>query len=883
MGADIIEGMRRRRVIIGVGIGCGLVLAVVASLWVILALWVPTHGKILLLRAVEQPGTMSASLRSLRYRPFQGVLLDELRLAERATGQTTLHAPIVTLGIKWFPLLVKRELAFRAQGLLTHPCPTTFTASGRYTLRTKTLLLDAHSTDIPLDRVSAPMASWLPAALREGTVQLQVHLVRRPGAPLQCSGRVTGSRLVWSSAAIRATGDLVLNGDLTTSTPSSPWSLRATVTLQHGTLEGLPHVSSIDRMEGTARLTEERLEITRVRGETLGSSWDLEGRVTFRNPSVELLVTSHAQLAPLSDTFFPLHDAWRAAGGSDLRVVCRGPLWPTPTFDCLGSAALRDVTLTGPTLTAPFTQLTGWLLYDQLARHVTVQDLSGSLMNERLVVNGTVQLSTPTDVSLDVSGTVALPALTGWLPANGPVRDLTGTAALALRLDGPTDALRPTGRVELREAGVRLPTLHKTLEGIAGLITVDDQTLRTEHLALRLDGQPLTLTATLTRGDLPRLDATLELPQGKSTLIARLAPDDVLIDEATLSLAATRLQVSGQWAWSAARTSTLTASGTMELAELGQLPLMTASAFEPWRLQGPVTFEATFQGPLADWRDGALRGRLSARRILIRDVPIEQLSCEFDQRNRILRARIPSSQIAEGRCVGELTIQHHAPRSDYLLQADLVGLQLARLTQVIPAWRTRAVRGNASAHTFLSGTWQERATWTGEGWLNASGEQLGDVPLLDKVLRGVFGVLADRLGLDTLRRAQITQLSGRWRLSKERLWTEDLRIGGMGGSEPVALYVRGSVGLDQTLDFTIEPELSEETVLRAPSTSTLSSAVLKAAGQLDRLRRLIGRHRLTGTLKAPTYRFEFSMAELFKQLAPGPADLLQGLLESLRQ
>jgi hypothetical protein len=192
------------------------------------------------------------------------------------------------------------------------------------------------------------------------------------------------------------------------------------------------------------------------------------------------------------------------------------------------------------------------------------------------------------------------------------------------------------------------------------------------------------------------------------------------------------------------------------------------------------------------------------------------------------------------------------------------------------------VTGAASAHAILSGTWDSRATWRGEGWLNASGERLGDLPLLDQLFRGLFGILADRLGLETLRRAQITQASVQWHLSQERFRTEDLRLGGLAGTEPVALYAKGSAGLDQTLDFVIEPELSAGVVLEAPTTSTLASTVLKAADQLERLRRLIGRHRLTGTIKHPEYRFEFTTQEIFKQLAPDPTDLLQHLFDAIQ-
>jgi hypothetical protein len=270
--------------------------------------------------------------------------------------------------------------------------------------------------------------------------------------------------------------------------------------------------------------------------------------------------------------------------------------------------------------------------------------------------------------------------------------------------------------------------------------------------------------------------------------------------------------------------------------------------------------------------------------VLARNIPIDQVTVTLEQRDGVLRVQVPSSFVAQGKTWGELVIEHRPTThtSDALLQVDVVGLQLATLAQAIPAWRSRSVTGSASTHALLSGTWQEPRTWRGEGWLNASGERLADLPLLDKVFRGLFGVLGDRLGLESLRRAQITQASFRWRLAEERVHTDDLRLGGLAGTEPVAIYAKGSVGLDRTLDFVIEPELSEGVMVQAPTTSTLASTVLKAAGGLERLRRLIGRHRLTGTLDDPDYRFELTTQEIFKQLAPSPGGLFQQLLDAVQ-
>jgi hypothetical protein len=237
--------------------------------------------------------------------------------------------------------------------------------------------------------------------------------------------------------------------------------------------------------------------------------------------------------------------------------------------------------------------------------------------------------------------------------------------------------------------------------------------------------------------------------------------------------------------------------------------------------------------------------------------------------------------VAGGQAHADLTVEHRPTGHAFATELDLAGLQLERLAQTIPAWRDRPIRGTASAHAVLTGDWAARASWRGSGWLNASGEHLGEVPLLQKVFRGIFGLLGERLGLESLRRAQVTQASVTWRLSQERVATDDLRLGGLAGTDPVAVYARGSVGLDQTLDFVIEPELAEGTLLQAPATATFAGTILKAAGQFERFRRLVGRHRLTGTLKEPNYRFEYSVQETAAQLVPAAGEALQGLLDFL--
>ena len=529
----------------------------------------------------------------------------------------------------------------------------------------------------------------------------------------------------------------------------------------------------------------------------------------------------------------------------------------------------------------------------RIAEHrLTVDRLTGRALDSDWTMAGTVDWSTPTPaVEALVSSSVELASVAAAFPYLAEHWNPSGHPALRAVCRGPLkpspalDCLLHTEFRDLRLGGPAWPGPITDLSGsldydvVAKRLTVTrlEGVVRQERLSGRGEAvwSPSPPNSAHVAG-------TLGFSNGTLTVEGRLSPEAFAMEEGRIELPHSQLRLRGAVSRTAERPSRLRLDGAVELSELRTLPFVSLPWAAAWNLDGPVEVRADVHGRLADWPGTDVRAQLRAARVRVRDVPIEQLTCTMEQGGGLLQLRIPAATIADGKFWAALDLHHRAGAPEYVLEADLLGLQFARLSQLIPAWRSRSPVGSGSAHGLLSGVWGQRPSWRGEGWVNATGERLGDVPLLDTVFRGIFGVLADRLGLDVLRRAQITHASFRWRVSQERVITDDFRLGGMAGEELVAVYARGSVGLDQTLDFVVEPELSEGVLLHAPTTATLAGTVLKAAGQLDRLRRLIGRHRLTGTLTDPEFRFEFSTQELFRQLAPSPADFLQNLLDRVR-
>ena len=879
--------MAKRVLLITVSLVVAVALLGSLLIWLALAEWVPVKGKALLIQELEKRAPITVTIGSIRYEPIHGFVLNDVRAVGPAQDVWCV-IPAMNARVDWFTLPLTRSLAFRGRALLESPGQTVIVFSGRYHLATKALTLNGETTDLPLRSLTTPLRRLIPTPLTDGSARLQVHVAQASGALPTVTGRLIGTGLIWQGSPWRATGDVTLNGTaVPPSAPGGRWSLQGLAALSRGQVDDAPIVGAVTQLKGTARVSQERIEIEELSGVALDSVWTLEGDLALQPLAVEALLTSRIHLAPLASAFPQVGEAWQPQGMAEMRVVCRGPLAPQPLLDCLARARLEDATLAGRLLDGPLTNITGTLGFDWLAQTVSIDALSGRLERQPFHVSGDVRIRRPLELALHADGTVPLAWLSVWLPTNGAISGLSGTAAFDVALNGPLPSPQILGTVSVDDAAAQWMTPPLLLEHLSGSARLSPEAIEIPEATMRLNDQPLTMSATITppppgRREIPALKTAMRFPQGQLWLTGHVTPEEVVIEEGHAVLTHSQLRFDGALGRRPERESRFSVSGGVELSELSHLPFLPLPVVEHWKLEGLADVEAQFQGQLSDWPSAAIRGRLTSEHLSARTIPMDQLSCTIEQSHGVLHVRIPSGLIAQGHLQSELTVEHLTKGTDYALQADLTGLQLAALTEVVPMWNARTVVGQASAHAVVSGTWERPASWRGEGWVNANGERLGDVPLLDKVFRGLFGVLSDRLGLDMLRRAQITQASVQWQLAEERFVTDDLRLAGFAGTEPIAIYADGSVGFDQTLDFTIEPELSEGVVLQAPTTSTLAGTVLKAAGQLERLRRLIGRHRLTGTLKDPSYRFEVSTKEILKQLAPSPVDFLQNIFQSTR-
>jgi hypothetical protein len=881
-----MHAMFKRLVIFLSALALVLGLLVSAGLWFVLARWVPAEGKALLIQRLEQQWPIEVDIGAMRYGFLQGLRIEDLHAQDALSQETLLRSPLVRAHINWLDVALTRHVGFRSRVQLEAPCRTELTVLGRYALKEHDLTVRVVAQDIDRHSISGPLQHLLPSALTGGLFRLDVRYAGSPATTPTLSGRVLGQQVIWQQPTFQLTGRIEVEGTaehLPGQTPAWRWDLDAQ--LREGALQGPPMASAISDLSGSFHLTPKAVDIEPLRGMLLGEEFTADGTLTLHpTPAVEIHALTRADLAAVSGLAAGALQGWLLEGLAPLEAVCRGPLQPQPLLDCAVHTQVQGVRVSHPRLTQPLTDIAGALHYDALAQELSMPQLRGRLGHEPFALEGRLWLRAPRAVQGRVQGTLPLDMLTPWLPAATPITQLQGTARVEMSAAGPLAALRYDGTVQLSNMSAQLtqPAL-RIAEGTAELRLQPGEIALT-RATLRVNDQPLSVQGRLTIAEQPSFDAAVRFPNGQVTARGRLTESHALIEEAEVTLRTTALQVHGALARRAQRPSRLDINGIVELSELSLLPYGQWPALAEWKPQGVVQLTAHVEGPLTRWQATDIQARLRSESLVLHKIPLEQVLVALDQERGTLRARVPTALLADGKLAGEVTMTHRpAGGTTFVAQGDVVGLRLERLGEAIPAWKSQETRGTASLHVLMGGIAAQRPSWEGDGWVNANGTQLGSVRILELLFQGLFGVLADQLGLDMLRRAEITQVSAKWRLAQERFHTEDMRVGALAGTEPVALYGRGSVGFDQTLDFIIDPELSEATLLQVPTTSSLAGVVLKAAGKLETLRRLVGRHRLTGTIKEPHYRFEVGRQELLNELNPtNRTGLLQDLIKSLR-
>lgn len=767
---------------------------VAANLW--LASWVPAKGKGWVEAQLNQALPLRVTIGTMRYSVWQGFLLDDVRAVDPATGTTWVSAPHLQARLGVLRFLLQRQVAFRMKTALTAPAETFVIVSGRYGLATRRLVADLLTLDSDVERLIPEAAALLPN-LKRGRARLKLRVDWQPDRAPIFTGRLVGTALAWEQAPLRITGNVLVEGTAAPPALPAPWTIDVKVELDEGSLQGRGLLNTVQKVAGTARVTQNTVTIERLHGMALDLPWEMKADLKYDLPS----------------------------GG------------------------------------------------------FTIDTLSGRIQGHPVMVRGSLQFKPPATMNLVVEAEADWALAKKVLPADSPLQPQAGSVSVRVELGGLLTRPTWTGTAAFTEAAIGLRAWPSSVERLSGSLRFTDQEISTDRLTCVAAGQPVTISGAATAfPTAPRFVGQVAVADARLTMDVTARPEAVVLQTAELSMGASRLRVKGRLSRLRDEPSELTLAGTVRLTDLSQVPWVDTSALKPWHLEGDVEVQARLSGPLEQPQALSVSGLIRSEQLTIKGVPVRAVDAELEQGGKQWSLRLAGASIAGGKLTGEFLLER-SEQARYLLEADLTTADLQQLAASIPPWRGRDLQGTMSAHASFVGSWKDRSTMQGDGWLHAEGPRLGEVPLLDRVFHGVFGALADRLGLTGLRKAQIVKVTGQWRIAQERVWTEDLHVTGLSGTDPVALLIRGSVGLDKTLDLVVEPELSEELLTEAPNTSAIAGAILKVMGGLERARGLVGRHRISGTIDNPQYKFEVRLDQILNQSLPAG---IGQFLDSLR-
>lgn len=326
--------------------------------------------------------------------------------------------------------------------------------------------------------------------------------------------------------------------------------------------------------------------------------------------------------------------------------------------------------------------------------------------------------------------------------------------------------------------------------------------------------------------------------------------------------AAVDLRLADIWA----RPLVLTARLRAERLDLPGLPLPAAGAPERKKAQSAPAAPATEAGPL----DLPLRGDFTMQigSLLLRGLPCESFDAHARLEKNVLTVDRLDAKVAQGTFSDTARID--LGRKGYVYSTHLVARGI-QLEPVLAALRPAAAKTLAGALTLdakLAG--QGTLPETFKRHLNGGGELRIDQGRVDggPLVQGLAAVL----GLEELRRLSFEQWSGNFRIEQGKV-RFDSRFSG----RQVRLAPQGSVGLDGSLDVTLDARLAPELTARLDKQGGVSRYLADAQGwgQVPL--------KVSGSLERPRFEIDARAAaqkagralekkleqKLLKKLAPG--------------
>ncbi len=553
---------------------------------------------------------------------------------------------------------------------------------------------------------------------------------------------------------------------------------------------------------------------------------DLAGSVTGRVtdlaavPSVDLAISaSDASVADLlsllPDDILARKQDLDATGRATIDARVTGPTRPPGSMRFEGAIDLAESRVAYKGIPGAIEALAGHVRFTQ--DRLDIDSLVARFEGEPFRLAGSVLLSTPPSVDLDIAGVIPLDLLGRW-PAFQSAGELGGTVRIRLRAAGPVgapQAMRLDGTIDLEQVSARPRGWAAPVEGVTGRVVLAGTEARFEGIRgrtgasdFRLDGA---ITGLMSNAQAARLEVAsrfLDLdalarsagvaPAAGPAAGAGVIAAPLLLPELPDMRATARIHVDSLVAQQIPMRD---ARGEITLADRALHAVLTA---------GDVRVPQTpLSGARLDLtiKERRLDGTVAASAVQVGRVPLTDFSAKV--------AVLPDGviDITGGRAKAftgtlggdvRVTLSGSEPRYTFRVAATDMEMNdfLSHLTPL-----KNALYGKMKLDGNFTGaglTAQEAvAKLTADGSLNARDGRLAANPLL----AGIAGLL----GLPELNEIRFRAMKSGFRIAGGRVTVDDLTLDAPGS----AWRASGSIGFDGTLDYRLGILLSKPLADRA--------------------------------------------------------------------
>ena len=255
----------------------------------------------------------------------------------------------------------------------------------------------------------------------------------------------------------------------------APSLYSGSMTVENGTLKGLPKVGTVEQVNGTISFANDKIKSESLQLRALDTDISLAGSLQdFQTPQVNVeAAMSNVNMDKIRPYFTELLAKYKVspAGRADLKIHYQGVIDDPKQAQISFSANLKQATLTGEKLPAPITHISGKVNYSK--ENIAWQNLTGTYQEKNYTLNG--QWNQPF-IETTVDGPqVNLAAKVQLKDELYKILSLKGTYFASdfdlkgnINLSEGAPDLSLSGRIEaeLKNLGTMTPKLKKTIEDL---------------------------------------------------------------------------------------------------------------------------------------------------------------------------------------------------------------------------------------------------------------------------------------------------------------------------------------------------------------------------------------------------------------------------------